>query len=158
MTGPGAKPLEAMVRQMHWANAQLIEWLNPDGPQGNFRDREYFIGLTSHILRAERAWLDRAYGRDWDRNMFVHLFHNSMSPINDACRDGWLALLATGLESREIDYVMMDGTPRRTAPHDMILHVFSHGFHHRGQMAARASTLGLKLPNLAYIQFTRTVL
>jgi uncharacterized damage-inducible protein DinB len=158
MTDPRIGPLEAMVRQMHWANAQLIDWLAPDGPQGNLRDREYFVGLTSHILRAERAWLDRAYGRKWDRNMFDHLFHNAMPAINDACRDGWLSLLATGLESREIDYVMMDGTACRSAPRDMLLHIFGHGFHHRGQMAARASALGHKLPNLAYIHFTRTAL
>ena len=80
-----------------------------------------------------------------------------LANLNDECRDGWLALLRTGLADREIDYLRLDGSAHRSPPRDMILHVFSHGFHHRGQMASRASALGRKLPDLSYIAFTRSL-
>lgn len=147
--------LEALVRQTHWANARLIDWLRGEGRQGELREKDYFLAMASHILRADKAWLDRAYGRDWDRRMFDPLFLNSLANLNDECRDGWLALLRTGLADREIGYLRLDGSAHRSPPSDMIIHVFSHGFHHRGQMATRASALGQKLPDLSYIGFTR---
>lgn len=36
-----------------------------------------------------------------------------------------------------------------------ILHVFSPGFHHEGQIAAMAAKLGVAQPNVAYIAYTR---
>ena len=48
------------------------------------------------------------------------------------------ALMASDLK-KEIEYRLFDGSPGKANIEDMILHVFSHGFHHRGQMAAMAS-------------------
>jgi uncharacterized damage-inducible protein DinB len=139
-----------LILQMHWANARLIEWL-----KGDMRDREYFLGLFSHVLRAERVWLERVHGRPGDPATFVPLFQNSLANQNDANRDGWLAALATGPADREIDYHLFNGTPCRTKISDILLHVATHGFHHRGQISSRASTLGLKAPDLSYISYTR---
>ena len=145
--------LESLILQTHWANAKLIDWLARD----DLRQREYFVATLSHVLRADKAWLDRAYGRDFDRRMFDPLFRNTLANLNDECRDGWLALLRTGLADREIGYLRLDNSAHRSAPRDMIIHVFSHGFHHRGQMASRASALGQKLPDASYINFTRAI-
>jgi uncharacterized damage-inducible protein DinB len=142
--------LEEMVRHTHWANGLLIAWLH-----GDVRERDYFVSKASHILRADKAWLDRAHGREWDRRIFDPLFPNALRNLNEECRDGWLALLRTGLADRTIGYHRLDGSAHRSSPREMIIHVFSHGFHHRGQMASRASALGYKLPDLSYIAFTR---
>lgn len=142
--------LEEMVRHAHWANGLLIDWLH-----GDVRERDSFVSKASHVLRADKAWLDRAYGREWDRRIFDPLFPNALKNLNEECRDGWLALLRTGLADRTIGYLRLDGSAHRSSPRKMIIHVFSHGFHHRGQIASRASALGYKLPDLSYIAFTR---
>ncbi len=55
----------------------------------------------------------------------------------------------------EVDYQMMDGSAVRSKIDDIILHAFSHGFHHFGQMAALASQAGLKFPERSFIAFSR---
>lgn len=143
--------VESLIRQMHWANTQVIAWL---GDQAG--DTAWITGQLSHILRAEGIWLERAHGRIHpERNTFVPYFRNQMPGLNDANRDGWLAQVRQGRLDREIDYHLFDGSPARTSLQDIILHVSTHGFHHRGQIAARITAMGLPQPPTTFITYTR---
>lgn len=136
---------------MHWANAQIIAWL---GDQSG--DTAGVIGHLSHILRAERIWLDRAHRRSpTERNTFVPYFQNQLHVLNDANRDDWLVQIRSGLD-RRLEYRMFDGSPAASTVQDMILHVVTHGFHHRGQIASQIAALRLAQPPTAYITFTRS--
>jgi uncharacterized damage-inducible protein DinB len=53
-----------------------------------------------------------------------------------------------------VEFSFFDGSPGRSSIETMILHVFSHGFHHVGQMAALAAKAGKKFPNVSYIGFS----
>lgn len=143
--------LESLVRQAHWANAHIIAWLgNQPG------DTAWILGQISHVLRAERIWLERASGRvHSERNTFDPYFRNQLPGLNDANLDGWLAHLRTGPVEREFEYRMFDGSTARSNLQDMILHVATHGFHHRGEIAARITAMGLPNPPTSYIGFTR---
>lgn len=102
----------------------------------------------------EKVWICRAKQIESERDTFkVHSIPD-MVVANASNHRDFGALLQSDLK-REVDYKMFDGTPGRSSVEDMILHAFSHGFHHAGQMAAMASRSGKKFPNVSYIGFTR---
>jgi uncharacterized damage-inducible protein DinB len=76
--------------------------------------------------------------------------------MNAANHRDLLALAADGV-TRVFEYALFSGEPGRSTVLDMILHVYSHGFHHRGQMSALASKAGEQFPNVAHIQYSRTL-
>jgi uncharacterized damage-inducible protein DinB len=57
--------------------------------------------------------------------------------------------------SRLIEYRLMDGSPGRSTVGDILLHMATHGFRHRGQLSSLASQVGRPMPNVSYIHFTR---
>lgn len=141
--------LEKIIDAMHWADRETIAWLK-DG-RGVYPN---FLRLASHILDVETVWLCRIRGEAHDADVFKPIPLEEMEDRAEANRQGFRNLLETDL-AREVDYRQLNGEPARSKVEDMILHAWTHGVHHRGQMAARASALGLKFPNVAYIQFTR---
>jgi hypothetical protein len=76
-------------------------------------------------------------------------------PGRCAANHGAFLEILGGDLAREIDYKMLNGTPVRSRVEDMLLHVVTHGCHHRGQLASKASSLGLKYPGLSYIEYSR---
>ncbi len=135
--------------QMDWANEATIAWLREPGNA----DAKSLL-LASHILNSQSIWIDRVSQREYVPDAFILRAVEAMPAINEANRKGFQEILAGDLD-REIDYRMIDGTPRRSRIEDMLMHVFTHGFHHHGQMAANASARGLRFPNVSFIGFTR---
>lgn len=138
------------IAHMHWANAAAIAWMkeNPDAPEECRR-------LLSHVLNAEKLWIARARREAYDRDVFRIHPPEAMSVLNDANHAGFLSLLEMDLKE-PVDYHLLEGTPGRSNREDIILHAFSHGFHHFGQMAALASRAGRKFPNVSYLGSTRS--
>jgi uncharacterized damage-inducible protein DinB len=141
--------LEKLIPQMYWANALAIDWF-----KANSGSDPFFHKVTSHVLNAESIWVARIRGESHDTDTLRLVPAADMAARNGKNRDLFLAALA-GDSARMIDYRLLNGDPGRTSVEDILLHVWSHGFHHRGQMAAKASTLGLKYPNVAYVSYTR---
>ncbi|MEO6094446.1 MAG: DinB family protein [Fibrobacteria bacterium] len=142
--------LEKSLAHMHWANARIHEWLKPGRASA-----EEHAKLASHILNAEKVWISRAKSIPSDPHAFTLRSLDEMSALNDANHAGFLDLLKKDI-ARPIPYRMFSGSPGSTSIEDMILHVFTHGFHHAGQMAALASRNGEKFPDVSYIGFTRS--
>ena len=141
--------IEKLINQIHWANTIIIDWLKTE----HKRSDEH-LKLISHILNAEKVWVSRANLMEGDRDTFkVHPIEE-LSLLNDSCHLAWKELLQKDMQ-HEISYKLFDGTPYESTIETMILHVFSHGFHHIGQMAAIASSSGEKFPNVSYIAFAR---
>jgi uncharacterized damage-inducible protein DinB len=138
-----------LVEHMHWANATVIDWLRTDRKNSADLNR-----LMSHVLNAERVWISRANKMEGDRDTFKAHQLYGLSALNDSNFAEFKLLLQAGLKD-EIEYKLFDGTPGNSSIEDMIVHAFSHGFHHMGQMAAIASGSGEKLPNVSFIGFTR---
>ena len=138
-----------MVDYIHWSNAQLIAWAR----EQNTIDTEQ-IKLLSHILNAADIWIARCKGTDVNKEVFrIHRLED-MAALNDGHHRNLLDLLR-GDTRRILDYHLINGSPGRSSIEDIILHVFTHGFHHQGQIAAMASKLGITPPNVAYITYTR---
>lgn len=141
--------LQKLIEQTYWANEAAIEWL-----KDHFEADPFFHTVTSHVLNAEGIWLARIQGAPADRDVRRLVDPREMPGRNKSNRDAYHALPIGDL-GRIVDYKQLNGEPGSTSVEDIILHVWSHGFHHRGQMAAKASTLGLKYPNVSHIHFTR---
>jgi uncharacterized damage-inducible protein DinB len=141
--------LGKLIEQNYWANEAAIAWL-----RDFFEADPFFHKVTSHVLNAESIWLARIMATPQDRDVLRLVDPREMPARNKQNRDAYAAL-PVGEMARIVDYKLLNGDPGSTSVEDIILHVWSHGFHHRGQMAAKASTLGLKYPNVAYVQYTR---
>lgn len=138
------------VEHMHWANGKVIAWLREEAIPG-----EDCLRLISHILNAEKLWIARARREPYDREIFKVHAPESLAALNDANHAGFLSLLELDLQE-VVEYTLLNGSPGRTSREDIILHAFSHGFHHVGQMAAWASRAGRKFPDVSYLGFTRS--
>lgn len=138
-----------MIDHIHWSNARLIAWVHEQPAIGVDQ-----IRLLSHILNAADIWIARAKGTEVNKEIFrIHRVED-MAVLNDGHHRDLLDLLR-GDSKRMVDYHLLNGAPGRTSVEDIVLHVFSHGFHHQGQMAAVASKQGVSFPGIAYITYTR---
>lgn len=141
--------IEKLVDHMCWANSRILGWLGDGANQTDERMR-----LISHILNVERVWISRARGIQGDRETFKVRSLVELADLNRANHEDFKALIRGNLKE-EIGYRMFNGTPVTSLLEDMVLHAFSHGFHHAGQIAASASVSGAALPDVSYLGYTR---
>ncbi|HSV73656.1 MAG TPA: DinB family protein [Chthonomonadales bacterium] len=108
-------------------------------------------GVLLHCLDAEEYWVQRAIGG-----------REPLPPSSvedaDALREraaqvhGRTMAAVAGLNDealrRTVVYALSDGVPRRAAVARILLHVVTHDFHHRGQIAAIASQRGQEPPSM----------
>jgi uncharacterized damage-inducible protein DinB len=152
--------LTRLIDQMFDANRVMIDYLlalETPPPE--------LLRLASHVLQAEEVWLCRIQGRQSPPNAFTPVPLERMVADNEANHSGYSALLQGGKGqndgedshvSRRIAYKTFDGVAGEGSMADIILHVITHGYHHRGQMAAFCSQKQMKpFPNTAYISYTR---
>jgi uncharacterized damage-inducible protein DinB len=152
--------LSRLIDQMFDANQAMIQYLTAlETPPPEL------LRLASHILQAEEVWLCRIQERKSPPNAFTPVPLERMVADNEANYAGYSALLQVGVSqndgeysqaSRRIAYKTFDGVEGEGSMADIILHVITHGYHHRGQMAAFCSQKQIKpFPNTAYISYTR---
>lgn len=142
--------LEKLIEHMHWADARLLAWMQ-DGAHATPET----LRLLSHVLNVERVWITRAGGAQGDRDTFKVRPLAELAAL-EASNHADFAALAKADAQRVVEYRLFNGTPGKSSVEDMILHAFSHGFHHVGQIAALAAGSGEGLPDLSYLGFTRT--
>jgi uncharacterized damage-inducible protein DinB len=142
--------IEKLVDHMYWANARILAWLEDGANATDGRMR-----LVSHILNVERVWISRARGVQGDRETFKVRALAELADLNGSNHGDFKALIQGDLK-KAIGYQMFNGTPVTSVLEDMVVHAFSHGFHHAGQIAAEASAVGAALPDVSYLGFTRS--
>ncbi len=141
---------ESMIAQMFWANQRVIDWLSST-PQAT----PAMLRLASHVLNTERIWIHRVRRLEQDPDRFKILDAQSMRDTNQANHDD-LSLLIQGDLATEFDYQMFNGQPFRINLSAVILHLFSHGFHHRAQIATLATNASLEFPGVSYFEYTQS--
>ncbi|HEY6437277.1 MAG TPA: DinB family protein, partial [Ignavibacteriaceae bacterium] len=119
---------------------------------------ERLIELLSHIISAQKIWLNRTLQRDislnpWEKHTVQECF--SQSTIITA---EWINLLesfkANDLE-RRIDYKNTKGEKFSNTVKDIVTHVINHSTYHRAQIAQRLKALGGKPAVTDYIFYQR---
>lgn len=144
-----------MFKYSHFANHALLKAIaeagNPRGP----------IKLMSHLLAAERRWLDRVNDVEpysntelWPKDYTIeHCTH-----LVNEYHEEWLGVLDRITEedlSRVIIYQNVLGS-NQTSVTDILIHVINHGTHTRAQAGQQLKLSGAEtLPITDYVYYLR---
>ncbi len=143
--------LARLTQHSIWANARLVDFLI----EKNVAD-EQILKLASHIALGERAWFQRIDGEPVNPDIFEVMNFEDLRELFQK-HAGIYERLVKGDLSRVISYTRFTGESHQSPISDILLHLATHGAHHRGQIAMLLSRAGTKLPNLDFINFTRCV-
>ncbi|MEO6523564.1 MAG: DinB family protein [Mucilaginibacter sp.] len=136
-----------------WANNALLEKFEHQFPQN---PRIYV--LMSHLLSAQRIWLDRCLGLPQSAILWGERLPDEMREDTENYHLAWVdfinRLQADDFEGR-VTYTNSSGETYNTQLSDLLAHVINHGTHHRGQIMTLMKEEGFVLPNIDYITFVR---
>jgi uncharacterized damage-inducible protein DinB len=146
-----------MAQYNAWANARvyraaaaLPEDLYRKDTGAYFKSLQ---GTLNHLLTADRIWMWRltgsgAYQTQLDAIVYADL--PSLSAARQA-EDKRLIDFVAGLSEPEFeemwDYKTLSGAPQRQRRREILAHVFNHQTHHRGQVHAILTSLGVAEPD-----------
>jgi len=137
-----------LIEQSEWANLQWVEFVYSQ-PDPEIRPREILV----HIMDGERVWFERIEGQPRTRMPSLLSQEELVRgfKVNSAT---FRRLMATRLE--DVVHFRRDSGEEYHAPVvDILIHLFTHGYHHRGQLAAHYARSGAKYPNTDHINFLR---
>ena len=142
-----AQDLLKLVAQSQWANSQWVEVVYAQATRDT-RPRE----LLAHIMLGERVWFERIVGQQVTTTTFSVL-------TKDELLRGFADNVATYRQligSRLPDVVPFrrgTGEEYHATVADIIYHLVTHGYHHRGQLAAHYSRAGVSYPSVDHIDY-----
>lgn len=145
--------LEHFLQYNAWANARAIASIRTV-PDGTPRALE----PLSHLLIAERFWLHRILGLPnpaggWETmsleacESYAAETHARFTAFLEGVTDGHLA--------GTIHYRNLSGDAFDTPLGDILVHLYTHGVHHRGQVLSAVRAEGGQPVTLDYIAFER---
>jgi uncharacterized damage-inducible protein DinB len=146
--------LEMLTRYFahdHWANERVLTVLTQDANPAALR-------LFAHILAAQRVWMLRLRREDantpiWP-DLSVEECHSLQQRNVEAYTETLSRLTSDGLV-HTVTYRNSKGATFQTPVGEVLMHVFSHGVYHRGQIALVLRQAGAEPVNTDYITFVR---
>lgn len=150
------EPYEKMLRHMAWADRRIGKALEASHA-GSAAVPAEAIKLYAHIVSAERNWLSRLEGGgsfavplfpDWDAEAIRSFSEETISGYG-------LYLEKLDHMERMIFYRNSAGAEFHTSVSDILMQVFLHGSHHRGQINTHLRGGGLEPVAVDYILFAR---
>ncbi len=141
------KELLRLVDQSMWANREWIEHVY-SRPDSDARPRE----ILAHVVLGERVWFDRVAGAPKEGDSFLVLEKDELLRTLEENERTYRHLIAERLED-DIDFRRASGEEYHARVADILHHLLTHGYHHRGQLAAHYARLGVELPNTDHIQY-----
>jgi len=136
-----------LVEQSIWANRQWIEFVYSQ-TDTETRPKE----ILCHIMCAERVWFERIFGERKTRETFFEMDKEELLKAFDENRQTFQALISARLGDI-IHFKRFSGEEYHSKVIDIIYHLLTHGYHHRGQLAAHYARKGLKYPNTDHINY-----
>ena len=132
-----------------WANQSWLEHIAT-----KYSDDEYLRKMISHILLGEQAWFQRISAQPVDKDVFRLLNNEQLRALWKTHEKLYEEVLAGDLE-RVIAYTRFNGDQFQSSISDILMHLVTHGSHHRGQLATHASKMKYESLNTDYINYTR---
>ena len=136
-----------------WANNTLLEKFEHQFPQN-----PHIYALMSHLLSAQRIWLDRCLDLPQSAIIWGERLPDELREDTENYHLAWVdfinRLQADDFES-SVTYTNFKGDTYTTKLSDIITQVLNHGAHHRGQIMTLMKEEGFVLPNIDYITFVR---
>lgn len=141
-----------LIDHLGWANERTLELVRRTG-----NDRA--LELLAHVLAAERVWLARL--RTGDSSGIELWPAMGADRCEERMRENLVGYrrLADSWEEAElrstVAYENSEGEAFETPAAEILLQVFLHGEHHRGQIAREVRASGGEPVNTDFIQFSR---
>ncbi len=141
------RELIRLVEQSVWANVQWVEFVYSlaDPEQ---RPRE----LLSHIMIGERVWFERVEGPSTITDTFLLLSRAELLAGFHENAATFRRLIDSKLEE-VVHFRRYTGEEYHARVADIIHHLLTHGYHHRGQLAVHYARKGLRYPNTDHINY-----
>jgi uncharacterized damage-inducible protein DinB len=126
--------------------------------KGHEKKDERLGELLSHIISAQKLWLNRVLKREivvtpWDKHAVQECISQSTSVTAE-----WVNLLESYVDKdldKRIEYANTKGEKYVNTLRDIIFHVINHSTYHRAQIAQRVKALGGKPAITDYIVYQR---
>ncbi|MGA7170070.1 MAG: DinB family protein [Candidatus Sulfotelmatobacter sp.] len=148
--------LEHLRRQFAydaWANREVLTAI----AAGSGSSSAPALKLLSHILAAERLWLERLRQQPQSLPVWPEFnLDQGKAQIDEVARlwHEYLAQLSPAALSETITYKNSKGEPWSSTVQDVLTHVVLHSAYHRGQIASQMRAAGL---TPAYTDFIHAV-
>jgi uncharacterized damage-inducible protein DinB len=136
-----------LVEQSIWANRQWVEFVY-SLPDPEVRPRE----LLTHLMLGERIWFERIAGQQRTTTMCPLMSKDELIQGFTENAETFLELINSRLGD-VIHFRRDSGEEYHARVEDIIQHLLTHGYHHRGQLAAHYARGGIKYPNTDHINF-----
>lgn len=152
-----------LSRYHTWATDRLLDSaLRPLSDDEWHRDRGLFFGSVhgsvSHLLVTDDIWWSRFALGESPRIALDAVPHAGRAPLVAALRadvsrwPAWAAALTAEHFDGELHYTRGNGELVRLPFTPTLGHVFNHATHHRGQLTAALTALGLDSPELDWVR------
>jgi uncharacterized damage-inducible protein DinB len=133
-----------------WANREVLNSIRKTGTND-----ERSLQLMSHILAAERVWLERLMQRPQSVAVWPKADLTSCQSENEALAGLWIEYLSKATNfDQSISYKNSKGETWTSSIGDVLTHVLMHSAYHRGQIASHMRACG-QTP--AYTDFIHAV-
>lgn len=140
--------VEKLVKQTVWANKKWIEFISEKAPQ-----EEQLQKWMSHILLGEQVWFQRILNQELNHEIWTILSFEDLRYLHQENEEIFHKLLQRNLDD-EITFQRFTGERGAATIRDILTHISTHGFHHRGQMASYISGLGISPIQTDFIAFS----
>lgn len=149
-----ANYLRTMNRYNQWMNEKLYSVCATMPDESRKADKGAFFksihGTLNHLLLTDRVWLGRFTGQPYTvaRSLDQELYSDfgelwRERRLTDAALEAWSTALTEAQLAAPFTFVSMSNPTQRTMPlWQLVLHVFNHQTHHRGQMTTIMEQLG----------------
>lgn len=142
-----------MFKFNDWATRQTAESI-AGLKQKNKKTEE----LLSHIISAQKIWLNRILGKDVVIDPWQLLTQEELVPQSTPVASDWINLLE-GLHENDfekrIEYTNMKGEKFTNTIKDIVVHVINHSTYHRAQIAQLIRQSGGEPAKTDYIVYQR---
>jgi uncharacterized damage-inducible protein DinB len=138
----------------HWANRETLRAIVASDPY-----HSETLRIMSHILGAQRLWLDRLHGDEPLADAWPTLTAAECEEQVRQLEKLWSAFLEHQREDkllRPISYVSTKGQPWANRTGEILMHVVIHSAHHRGQIASVIRNMGHAPPPIDFVHAVRT--
>jgi len=159
--------LQIMARYNRWANARLYDCVATLSDEDYRLHRNAFFGsihaTLNHILVVDRLWTSRIIGEYSGIKSLDEILHEELGALQTACAamnehivrlvDRLTVGLDGGLDG-EVRYRTTAGGKKHASPvRHILLTLFNHQTHHRGQVHCMLSQAGIENPPILDVIF-----